>query len=117
MRIDYRDQKNLRCFTDDGRPFLPPLDYATVRVTNLDTAQETSHCILADDKTGEYVRFITNSAGEIVYFEDVCGPKKKGGRANLKIEFIDRAGCVIPWVPEAHVVKVGGCGIVQLTGE
>ena len=74
MRLDYR-KLNAKCskdlmpefFGDDGKPALLPY-HQHIRITNLDTGKELTKCVLADDVTGQWERFVTGPDGRMLLF-------------------------------------------------
>jgi hypothetical protein len=64
MRIEVRQREEppLLCFDDEGRPVEPPSSDCTV--WDLDAAREITYCVAADDRTGEYERFVIDEKGD-----------------------------------------------------
>ena len=69
----------------DGAP-LPYFPKVKVFAIGPYRETELTHCVMADDVTGEYERFVTGADGRAVYFPEIDGAKTERGTARLRIE-------------------------------
>lgn len=75
---------SLCCWDDTGEKINPPAPY--LRVVNLDTGEEITKCVYADEYTGEYERYVTNEVGLIRLNAGRTEPLRERGRVTrLKI--------------------------------
>lgn len=74
MRIDYR-----------GKGLTP---MPRCQVTNLDTGERITPIAMADDQTGEFVRYVTRADGIFVIEPQTKRVLTESGRARLKIELL-----------------------------
>ena len=95
MRLDYRNPTGRLgppvFFDDAGRPCPMPY-HQRIRITNLDTGRELTHCIYADDLTGDWERYVPGVDGRLHYSFLKKGVPTEAGQSRLAIEFLDLRG-------------------------